>query len=30
MSSWMAHMTLDGPLTPFASSRGKSWFSFLR
>ncbi|MBA7478012.1 hypothetical protein ES707_13427 [subsurface metagenome] len=30
MSSWMAHITWDGPDMPFASRRGKSWFSFRR
>ena len=30
MSSWMDHMTLLGPSTPWSSRKGKSWFSLRR
>ena len=30
MSSWMAHITLLGPSTPWSSRKGKSWFSLRR
>ncbi len=30
MSSWIAHMTLLGPSTPWSSRKGKSWFSLRR